>query len=333
MKFCKNSLYFGLSLVLVMGITPPGLALLSGENFAELEVKTDVLLARTRRRLYFRRRNLRARGFWRPGATRGSCPLPPGEKVTALIPPDVKKDDSGNLTPDKDKYGRYKYGKNLSYTVSSAPTVFFYIPEINKKATNHLKEAEFVTAELVLKDKDKNKLHKTKVKLPNQSGIVSLTLSEDPAFPNLEVGKSYQWDLTIICTPTDWKSNPKVGGWIHRLDPNSSLAPQYQASSDNIDNVNVDDLEPGYIIADELKITETDDHPSVYAEANIWYDTLSSLARLIKANPDDSSIKEDWQNLLTDVGHEAIASKRLVGDATIIESKRLVGDATIIESD
>ncbi|NES84000.1 MAG: DUF928 domain-containing protein [Moorea sp. SIO2B7] len=321
MKFCKNSLYFGLSLVLVMGITLPGLAFLSGENFAELEVKTDVLLARTRRRLYFRRRNLRTRGFWLPSARRGfsiSCHFPSGKKIIALIPPELTKDESGNLVDDLDEKENDQSEKNLWYTVSPSPTIFFYLPTIDKSATDYLKQLEFVEAELMLRDQKEGVLHTTQVQLPNQSGIVRFNLSKDPAFPTLEIGKSYQWDLTVICD-SDTTRNPQVGGLIRRVDPNTPLAPQFQASADNIDNVNIDELGLDYVLANELNSTEPDDHPSVYAKAGIWYDTLSSLADLIKANPDDSTLKEDWQNILTDVGHEAIASEPLVEDATIIE--------------
>ncbi|NES83998.1 MAG: DUF928 domain-containing protein [Moorea sp. SIO2B7] len=75
-----------------------------------------------------------------------------------------------------------------------------------------------------------------------------------------------------------------------------------------MDNFNIDDLEPDYILANELNSKEPDDYPFVYAKVGIWYDTLSSLAKLIKANPDDLTLKDDWHNVLKDVGHEAIAS-------------------------
>ena len=312
MKFPKHLALLSLtvSMMLAIDINLPVLgALQSKKVLPEVELRGDTLLAQ-RRRFRFRRRRIRASSRRHIGARRGSC-LASNKEVTALLPPDTIS--SEKEVPRED---------NIWLTTLAHPTVFFHLPE------NSVRKAHFVLHE-VSKDTDKKVIYKTAysaiVKLPepvspnslNPPGVISLNLAENEKqtqLPELEIGKSYLWNLMLFCNKDDLSGNPEINGWIKRIDPNTSLKNQLDANSTETDESNTD-----YILTDRLNESEIRDQPLVYAEAGIWYSALTSLASLHQANPNDLEIKEDWRTLLQEVNNTAIAEDPIIGSATIIK--------------
>jgi hypothetical protein len=152
-------------------------------------------------------------------------------------------------------------------TAAQYPTFFVDLPK------SSVKEAEL---RLLSSNKDQI-VYETTVTLPSKPGIVSFSLPADGTLPPLEIGKSYYWQLRVICDPQDRSGDMLVEGPVQRVELSLSLI-------------------------NELKKASPREHPAIYAEAGIWYDALSSLAQLRRSSPNDSTIAADWAELLKSVG-------------------------------
>jgi hypothetical protein len=162
---------------------------------------------------------------------------------------------------------------NLGLTVAERPTVFVYLGKTTAK------EAFFS-----IQDEHENHHYQTTIKLPKQAGAISIQLPNQA--PPLEVGKNYKWSLVLICGQRLEPDHPQVTGWIHRLEPNASIAqPESTVSLKSV-----------------FKL----------AEAGLWYDTLSTLAQLRLAQPKDPNLAAHWEELLTSVGLDEMATEPIV---------------------
>jgi Domain of Unknown Function (DUF928) len=159
--------------------------------------------------------------------------------------------------------------ENIGLTHQDRPTFMAYVPQ------NSAQKAFFS-----LQSQDGDYYYQTSMALPEEGGIVSISLPSDA--PVLEVGKNYQWNLAIVCGENLQPDSPSVSGWVHRVQSNSTA----QAVT----------LEA----AEQL------------ASAGIWYDTLSTLATLRRAEPDNVALVQNWQELLGSAGLDAIAAEPLV---------------------
>lgn len=159
-------------------------------------------------------------------------------------------------------------------TVASHPTVLAYLPETNASKV-------FFSWQ----DENNQEHYQTILPIENKTGIISLTLPEDA--PPLEVGKNYQWALAIMCDGRLQPDSPMIQGQIKRVEMTSSLS-------------------------DRLKNANPLETAALYGEEGIWYETVATLAQLTANQPNNSNIKSNWQNLLTSVGLEKVATTPLV---------------------
>jgi len=186
------------------------------------------------------------------GSTRGSSCLTEKKSITPLIPTN-----------------------KLGLTISQRPTLFWYIPPSSAK-----------TANLALVTYPEQKLlYEATFTLPNQPGIIGYTLPTTS--PALEIGKTYRWYLTLVCDSPDFSQNPRVDGWVERIQPESSLSRAIAK-------------------ADARKL------PSIYAEAGIWYEALASLVQLRRSEPKNVTYIANWRQFLQSVKLNAIASEPLL---------------------
>lgn len=159
-------------------------------------------------------------------------------------------------------------------TVTERPTFLVYVPETSAKQ---------VFFRLV--DESKTYQYQKKIALPGKGGIVSFKLPEDA--PALEVGKNYQWTFILIGEQGLRPDSPGVQGEIRRVELNPALNSQLQQ---------VSPLE----------------RAALYGKEGIWYETVGTLAELVRSQPMDKDLAETWQQLLSSVGLEAIAAQPLV---------------------
>ncbi|NJK27661.1 MAG: DUF928 domain-containing protein [Coleofasciculaceae cyanobacterium SM2_3_26] len=178
-----------------------------------------------------------------------------------------------------------KNGQNVGLTTSARPTFFVYIPALGRTPDGSLVEE----AEFGLQSAEGDRLHSVLFKLPEQSGTIGVTLSEADGFPDLETGKSYQWTLSILCDPSNRAADQTVRGTIQRVAPSPTLTAG-------------------------LATATPEEVPQVYAREGIWHETLSTLAQLMQATPNDPALPKTWATMLESISSlVAYAQEPFVG--------------------
>jgi hypothetical protein len=220
---------------------------------------------------------------------RGSC-LPPQREITALLPSE---------TPITEGTNQEVLGKDKSwYTAGAYPNMYIHVPPNSA-----------LMAELVVEDNNRNIFYSALIELPNQEvtsqnprpqGFIGIDLSEQAeelGIPPMELGKSYLWEVQLICNNIDRSGNPLVTGWV---------TPIEESQQTRIDN----------LISQERE-TEI---PWIYAENGIWYSALNGLAQ----NYLNQSDSNGWVTLLNSVGYNRIANDPIIGMAQV--QKVFIGD-------
>ncbi|HVM60471.1 MAG TPA: DUF928 domain-containing protein [Verrucomicrobiae bacterium] len=115
------------------------------------------------------------------------------------------------------------------------------------------------------------------VHLPNarNAGIQRLNLSDHNV--KLVPGVEYEWVVALVVDPENRSKDVVASGWIERVDPPPSLQSR-------------------------LAHAGSEDLPAIYAEEGIWLDTMTAMASLIDARPNDRSLQQDRAALLQQVG-------------------------------
>lgn len=164
---------------------------------------------------------------------------------------------------------------NLGLTLQEHPTLFWYVPPNTAAA-----------AEFVLLDQNNAEVYTAMVPITNQAGLVQVSLPTDGSVPPLETDKLYHWYFSLICDPLDRSADQFTDGWIQRTQPSPELARQLEAAPE------------------QAKF-------SIYSEAGIWYDAITTLATLRQQQPQNAGLAQQWQALLESVGLAAIADQPL----------------------
>ena len=158
-------------------------------------------------------------------------------------------------------------------TISAHPSFWFYVAyPVNSYV------------DFTLQDEAENEIYQTTFPLDKTQGIISLTLPQDKVF--LVTDKSYHWYLNIMCDPED-STDDFVEGWVERVELNPAIHSQ-------------------------LKLAKPLETISIYAENGLWYDTLDSLDRLRKQEPENKAIATIWSDLLQQIGLEEISQQPVI---------------------
>ncbi|MFB2935453.1 DUF928 domain-containing protein [Aerosakkonemataceae cyanobacterium BLCC-F154] len=193
------------------------------------------------------------------GASRGSC-LESTGVLTSLMPQN-----------------------NLGLTATGYPTFFWYVPKSSAQALE-FKLRDSTNGEVV---------YQKSLPVPENSGIVSFTLTKNELPAPLEVGKLYHWYFTMVCPPNPNEELPGksgdviVDGWVERTELNP-------------------------VLVNQLENAAPSDRPALYAAAGIWHDSLTILVELLREKPDDQNLKNQWKELLNSVGLNSIAEKQII---------------------
>ncbi|WP_413160429.1 DUF928 domain-containing protein [Capilliphycus salinus ALCB114379] len=173
----------------------------------------------------------------------------------------------GNCPPTQPTLTALIPEKNLGLSTKEHPTFWFYIP---------YNSTDIPEAELMLLDENQRPVLEKpmKVQLSGTPGIVGVTLPST-AKP-LELEQEYHWFFELNCDSENPSNNPRVDGWIKRVKPSSQLMNQLEHNQ----------IKPRYL---------------VYIENGIWYDALTNLIGMMRVNASDSTLKNDWSNLLESV--------------------------------
>ena len=160
---------------------------------------------------------------------------------------------------------------DIGTTTFEAPSLFWFQ---SKPA-----DAKF---ELTLLQENKAKpLVQVKIDRSSKAGIQRLKLSDHGV--KLAPGIEYQWVVALVTDSENRSSDLVASGVIKRIVPSSDLAAKISAAKPS-------------------------DLARVYAEAGIWYDSLTALSDQIDASPDDKALKESRADLLGQVGLKTAAA-------------------------
>ncbi|MBD0343360.1 MAG: DUF928 domain-containing protein [Coleofasciculus sp. Co-bin14] len=154
----------------------------------------------------------------------------------------------------------------VEQTIAERPTFWFYVPYF---------PASDRSAEFVLIDEKENDVYAATFPLTQPPGIVNLQLPG--TMPPLKEGKQYRWVFSIICNPANRSGDATVNGWIERVPISSALSGQ-------------------------LEVATVRERVSIYADARLWDETLTSLAELQRTNPQDRELKAEWTDVLRAIG-------------------------------
>ncbi len=191
------------------------------------------------------------------------CPSP-----TALVP--------GNKSNNKSL---------LASTVYQYLTVWLFIPPL----PDEIKFGEFV-----LQDKNDNDILREKIALPQKSGLISISIRQNPQYA-LQENHKYHWYFQFYCdkSQNQEKDFIYVDAWLKRVVPTANLRKQLQTNKQN--------------------------KYAVYSDNNLWYDAITNLAKLRSRNPNSSELNQDWANLLKSADLEEFIDMPIIGNYVLQE--------------
>ncbi len=168
---------------------------------------------------------------------------------------------------------------NVGKTLEERPTFWFYLP--------FGRSEQVQTARFMLLDEELSPVFPVPIpiSMPSEGGIVSFQLPED--VPALQVGKSYNWYFSVVCNTDVPSANPRLSGWIERVAPAVDLNRQ-------------------------LTTTRSPDQYTIYAASDLWFETVTQLARSKTTHP------SAWTQLLELFDLEAIAPQPI----TVLQVQR-----------
>lgn len=136
---------------------------------------------------------------------------------------------------------------------------------------------------LLVWPEEKKRIYRTRFTLPQTPGIVSITLPASPEYA-LEEGQYYHWYLKLYCQGnTSKQPDMDINGWVKRV----ALTPERER---------------------QIKA----------ATPEVWYDALAYLANRLSTSPQDTTLRNNWVNLLKQIGEEDLAQEPFVGSVVLI---------------
>jgi hypothetical protein len=158
---------------------------------------------------------------------------------------------------------------NTGLTLAERPTFWIYLPKTTaKQIVLSIREAGI---------KDHAQIY---LPTPEDSGVVGFQL---PATgPALEIGKTYQWAVVLICGARPSPNDPAIAAWVRRIAP-------------------MQPLKKGTIL----------EQAAWYGEQGIWYDAIAALAEVRRTKHQDKGLTDIWTNFLNSAGLEEISREPL----------------------
>lgn len=162
-------------------------------------------------------------------------------------------------------------------TVTGHPTFWFYIPY----KTDSVRSGKFV-----LEDPEGNTFYRTKFKLPQTPGFVSVSIPTTQKA--LDTNKQYSWSLKLDCASAD------------------SDKPNFVMHRGVVQRVDMPSLET------QLKTAKLEERINLYLKNSLWYDASTDLAQI-------RSLPQAWRDLLKAVGLEQLEQEPVAGSVVPIE--------------
>ena len=150
-------------------------------------------------------------------------------------------------------------------TTSEQPSLYWFIS----------KETSLPVELTVMDPQGVQPILETRLPAPVTAGVHRIRLSDFNV--HLAPGAAYRWFVSVVPDPDRRSKDITAGGAIERVEmPEGLKAKVAQAAKSDL--------------------------PSVYAEAGIWYDTVTAISELIEAAPQDQALHKQRTALLSQVG-------------------------------
>jgi len=216
---------------------------------------------------------VRASRYRRGGFARGDCPTI--ESFIPLVPKAAAATDTSSVLLQNSLAPTYP-------SASSHPVFFINLPELPAtKATLFIDNANPEVS------RNQRQVYKVELELSGEPGIVGIRIPNNA--PQLIVGESYLWRLSIACTPESVSNFVRLrGGVITQVAP-ASGTPDEQLNS--------------------------------YLEQEVWQNLLTTVAENRYQNPGNPQAETDWREFVESSGLETLASVPIVEfiDARFVE--------------
>ncbi len=134
------------------------------------------------------------------------------------------------------------------------------------------------------KDSEGNTVYEMNVPISGKAEIISIKVPVE-----LQVDKEYKWFLALKIDGVLSTRTPYVDGWIKRIQPNQEIIASMQQG-------------------DLLQQAET------FAKQGVWYDCVTTLAKLRASQPNNVNLDKEWSELLESVGLQQIKKAPIVAN-------------------
>ncbi|MBP0006570.1 MAG: DUF928 domain-containing protein [Cyanobacteria bacterium SBC] len=205
----------------------------------------------------------------------------PGSSVGGGVRGDVEFAPPGDVAPGSSVGGGVRGDDQLTLTallppsqhgrtLSPRPTFFVYVPPTAS-----------MQAFFSVQDDLGNSHYQTLLELTGGGRTMAITLPDD--VPELELDRNYVWFFAPIEPGGILRpGNYGVVGWVKRVEAPATL---------------------------DRSFANPIEQATDYAASGIWYDTLDVLISARRSQPNNDTLHAEWQELLQQVGLEAIASE------------------------
>lgn len=175
---------------------------------------------------------------------------------------------------------------NLANSRSSKSSLIFLVPPNNFGLTMAERPKLWIdlpatsARQVVLSIREEGTTHHSKTLIPitGDSGMIYLQPPADS--PPLEVGKTYQWSVVLVCGTKPSPNNPGFETWVSRVD-----------------------------IPEPIEQKSVLEQAAWYGKQGIWYDALNSLIQVRRSQPDNQDLIRIWTDFLKSGGLKEIASE------------------------
>ena len=152
---------------------------------------------------------------------------------------------------------------NFGLTTAEHPSFSIYLPQTSAK-------------QIVLSIREEGTKHHSQTFIPitGESGIISIKPS--PTSTPLEVGKTYQWAVVLVCGERPSPNDPAIAAWVRRI-----------------------------ALSEPRKETTLLEQAAWYGEQGIWYDALTSLIQVKRSQPNNQTLINIWTEFLESGGLQA----------------------------
>jgi hypothetical protein len=156
---------------------------------------------------------------------------------------------------------------NKGLTLAEHPTFFVHLPATSAKQVA-----------LSIQEEGTKYHSQTFFPITGTSGIISLKPSDNS--PPLEVGKTYQWAVVLVCGERPNPNDPAIVSWVRRIAPSQ---PPNQGTA--------------------LQ------RAAWYGRYGYWYDALASLAEARRTQFNNKDLATNWTDFLKSAGLDAMATE------------------------